>query len=111
MHPIELTFYRLVSREIELNDFENWVYTEPTLEQTLNSDDYLEIISINYKTPSSLYEAQKVLSKYFSMGKYYEWSIRNILHKIIAKPHDVDKYIGNAMTYIAKDLVSWITLG
>ena len=93
MHPIELTFYRLVSREIELNDFENWVYTETTLEQTLNSDDYLEIISINYKTPSSLYEAQKVLSKYFSMGKYYEWSIRNILHKIIAKPHDVDKYI------------------
>ncbi|CAM4188501.1 hypothetical protein [Pseudoalteromonas byunsanensis] len=93
MHPVELTFYKLVSKEIELSDFENWVYTETTLEQTLNSDDYLEIISINYKTPSGLYEAQKVLSKYFSMGKYYEWSIRNILHKIIAKPDDVHKYI------------------
>lgn len=67
------------------------MYTETTLEQTLNSDDYFEIISINYKTPSGLYEAQKVLSKYFSMGKYYEWSIRNILHKRIAKPDDVHK--------------------
>ena len=93
MHPVELTFYKLVSKEIELSDFENWVYTETTLEQTLNSDDYLEIISINYKTPSGLYEAQKVLSKYFFMGKYYEWSVRNILHKIIAKPKDVHKYI------------------
>jgi len=93
LHPVELTFYKLVSKEIELNDFENWVYTETTLEQTLDSDDYLEIISINYKTPSGLYEAQKVLSKYFSMGKYYEWSIRNILHEIIAKPNDVHKYI------------------
>ncbi|MDK2594051.1 hypothetical protein [Pseudoalteromonas obscura] len=93
MHPVELTFYKLVSKEIELTKFENWVYSETALEQTLSSDDYLEIISINYKTPSGLYEAQKVLSKYFSMGKYYEWSIRNVLCKIIEKPNDVHKYI------------------
>lgn len=93
MNPIELVFYKLVSHEIELSDFEKWVYSESELEQTLKPDDYLEIISINYKTPSGLYEAEKVLSNYFSMGKYYEWNIRNILQKIVDKPRDVHKYI------------------
>jgi len=89
----ELVFFRLVSREIELSKFETWVYSESELEKLLNSDDYLKLISINYKTPSGLYEAEKVLTNYFSIGKYHEWNIRNILKKIIEKPNDVHKYI------------------
>ena len=65
MNPVELVFYRLVSHEIELSEFENWVYSESELEKTLSLDDHLELISINYKTPSGLYEAEKALSNYF----------------------------------------------
>ncbi|GLX78284.1 hypothetical protein tinsulaeT_16240 [Thalassotalea insulae] len=93
MNTLELVFFKLVSHEIELSEFESWVYSESRLEEILSSDDYLELISINYKTPSSLYEAQKILTSYFSMGKYYEWNIRNILQKIVEKPNDVHKYI------------------
>ncbi len=93
MNPVELVFFKLVSHEIELLEFEKWVYSESKLEEILSPDDYLELISINYKTPSGLYEAEKVLSNYFSMGKYYEWNIRNILQKITDKPNDVHKYI------------------
>ncbi len=93
MNPVELVFFKLVSHEIELLEFEKWVYSESKLEEILNPNDYLKLISINYKTPSGLYEAEKVLSNYFSMGKYYEWNIRNILQKITDKPNDVHKYI------------------
>lgn len=93
MDPVELVFYQLVSHEIELSTFENWVYSETELEQTVNSNDYLALISINYKAPSALYEAEKVLLKYFSIGKYYEWHVRNILQKIIEKPNNVHQYI------------------
>ena len=93
MNPVELVFFNLVSHKIELLEFEKWVYSESKLEEILSSDDYLELISINYKTSSGLYEAEKVLSNYFSMGKYYEWNIRNILQKITDKPNDVHKYI------------------
>jgi len=93
LNPVELVFFKLVSHEIELLEFEKWVYSESKLEEILSSNDYLELISINYKTPSGLYEAEKVLSSYFSMGKYYEWNIRNILQKITEKPNDVHKYI------------------
>jgi len=91
--PVELVFYKLVAHEIELLEFEKWVYSETQLEEILSPDDYIEVISINYTTPSGLYEAEKILSSYFSMGKYYEWNIRNILQKIAEKPSDVQKYI------------------
>ena len=93
MNPLELVFFKLVSHEIELTEFEKWVYSDTKLEEILTSEDYLELISINYKTPSALYEAEKLLSNYFSMGKYHEWNIRNILQKITEKPDDVQKYI------------------
>ncbi|ROS66355.1 hypothetical protein [Vibrio crassostreae] len=93
MHSSELVFYKLVSREIELAEFEEWVYSSPELEKILNPDDYLELISISYKMPSGLYEAQKILSNYFSLGKYHEWALRNLLGKIVSKPADVHKYI------------------
>ncbi len=93
MNPVELVFYKLVSREIELSEFEKWVYSESDLEKKLSSDDYLRIISINYKTSSGLYDAEKVLSNYFSMGKYYEWLVRNVLQKITERPSDTHKYI------------------
>jgi len=99
----------LVSHEIELLELEKWVYSETQLEETLNSNDYLEIISINYKTPSGLYEAEKVLSNYFSMGKYHEWNIRNILQKIVEKPMIFKNILSNVMTNIVMVSVSWIT--
>ncbi|WP_299495128.1 hypothetical protein [uncultured Shewanella sp.] len=93
MDPVALVFFKLVAHEIELSVFERWVYCESTLEETLHPDDYLALITISYTTPGALYEAEKVLSNYFSIGKYYEWKIRNILQKIIEKPNDVQLYI------------------
>jgi len=93
LDSVELIFYKLVSNEIGLADFEKWVYSETALEDILSFEDYLELISINYKKPSGLYEAEKTLSKYFSLGKYHEWNVRNILKKIIERPDDVHKYI------------------
>ncbi|WP_299010912.1 hypothetical protein [uncultured Shewanella sp.] len=93
MDPTKLVFFKLVAQKIELPAFETWVYTESKLEETLTSDDYLALISINYTTPSALYEAKKILSLYFSMGQYYEWYLRNILQKIVNRPSDVQQYI------------------
>ncbi|WP_299495122.1 hypothetical protein [uncultured Shewanella sp.] len=89
MDPVALVFFKLVAHEIELSEFEKWVYFESRLEETLHPNDYLALISINYKTPVALYEAKKILSTYFSMAQYYEWYIRNILQKITDRPNDV----------------------
>ena len=93
MNKFELIIYKLIAREIELNEFEQWVYSEKELESLLSSDEYLDLISLTYKQPSSLYEAKKILSPHIDIGKYYEWYLRRILQKVIDHPTDVHKYI------------------
>ncbi|WP_156317127.1 hypothetical protein [Marinagarivorans algicola] len=93
MKNFELVVYRLIARETEIEEFEQWVYSEKELEQVLTSDEYLDLISLSYKQPSSLYEAEKILKRYIDTGKYYEWSLRRVLEKIVDRPKNVARYI------------------
>ncbi len=93
MSEFELTIYKLLSKEIEQSEFEQWVYSEKKLSETLTPDDYLELISLNYKTPSSLYDAGKILRKYVQIENCYEWYLKNVLQKIVNRTPDVHKYI------------------
>ncbi len=93
MNIFEEKTYKLISREVEISDFEKWIYSEKKLEKLLTYDDYLELISLSYTTPSTLYEAEKILKKYIKIEKYHEWYLRKILQKIIERPSNVYKYI------------------
>lgn len=93
MNNFELTIYKLIAKEIEISEFEQWVYSEKNLEELLNSEEYLSLISLSYKLPSSLYEAEKILKRYIDIGKYYDWYLRKVLQKIIEHPDNVHKYI------------------
>ncbi len=93
MNKFELIIYKLIAREIEINEFEQWVYSEKDLESLLSSDEYLDLISLTYKLPSSLYEAEKILRPHIDIGKYYDWYLRRVLQQVIEHPTDVHKYI------------------
>ncbi len=93
LNTFEEKTYKLISREVEISDFEKWIYSEKKLEKLLTYDDYLELISLTYTTPSTLYEAEKILKKYIKIEKYHEWYLRKILQKIIEHPSNVYKYI------------------
>lgn len=93
MSTLETTIFKLKNRELTLSEFEQWVYSENSLEKLIPADDYLELISLGYKTPSDLYEAEKILFNLVDEGKYYEWSLRRILEKIINKSNDSAIYI------------------
>lgn len=93
LNKFELIIYKLISREIEIKEFEQWVYSEKDLESLLSSDEYLDLISLGYKQPSSLYEAEKILKPHIDIGMYYEWYLRRVLQKVIEHPIDAHKYI------------------
>ncbi|WP_027709740.1 hypothetical protein [Zooshikella ganghwensis] len=93
MNKFELIIYKLIAREIEINEFEQWVYSEKDLESFLSYDEYLNLISLTYKQPSSLYEAEKILKPHIDIGKYYEWYLRRVLQNVIEHPIDAHKYI------------------
>jgi hypothetical protein len=89
----EVTIYRLINHEFSLAEFEQWVYSDLKLESILETQEYLELISLNYKTPSSLYDAEKILKKYINIGQYHKWRVTEVLKKVMDRPSDVHKYI------------------
>jgi hypothetical protein len=93
LSEFDLVIYKLISKEIGLKEFEQWVYSEKRIQELLATDEYLDLISLNYKTPSSLYDAEKILRKYVDIGKCYEWQLKVVLQKVIDRSSDAHKYI------------------
>ena len=45
---LENQFFRVLNKEISIQDFEKWVYETEELEHVLSSDNYLDLIAFNY---------------------------------------------------------------
>ncbi|MDQ1088432.1 hypothetical protein QE390_002978 [Siphonobacter sp. SORGH_AS 1065] len=43
---IKERFYKTIKGDISLDDFEKWTYVDKKLEKYLNSNDYLDLISL-----------------------------------------------------------------
>lgn len=93
LNNIDTIIFKLISKKIKIKDFEKWVYSEKKLEKLITPNDFLELISLRYTTPSALYDAEKILKKYINIGKYYEWELRKTLQQIIDRPSNVHEYI------------------
>lgn len=93
MSEIDIVIFKLISKETQSKEFEAWVYSEKSLESVISSDDYLELISLNYESPSALYEAKKILTNYIQLPDYYDWLLRETLQNVISRPLNACKYI------------------
>jgi len=93
LSEIDIVIFKLISKEIQSKEFEAWVYSEKSLESVISSDDYLELISLNYESPSALYEAEKILKNYIQLADYYDWLLRETLKNVIARPVNACEYI------------------
>lgn len=58
--------WKFVRGDFSTLDFENWVYTDKGLEEMLGEEDYLELISVNYKSNAKAYEARQKIQEYLS---------------------------------------------
>lgn len=77
---IELNFYDTIIGKISIQEFEAWIYSDKEIESILSEDDYLELISFNYKKSGAKYELINLLSKkYIDLGEYEKWKMVNKL--------------------------------
>lgn len=84
---IEEKFYAFIYGDINLESFESWVYTENDLEAALSADDYLDLISFNYKKIGAKDELIEFLfGRFIDRAKYERWMILELLY--IAKKGD-----------------------
>jgi len=66
----------------------NGFYTSQGLEDALPADDYLELLSLNYKKSGVRYELFNLLDRFVGAGEYETWKLIRILYQ--AKVHDIN---------------------
>ncbi|WP_022825833.1 hypothetical protein [Hymenobacter norwichensis] len=75
-------FYRLLAKKMSVTDFEQWVYATPTLETIMSEDDYLGLITLNYKSNWAFYELEKLLKPYVDRGEMHKRELLELLHTL-----------------------------
>ncbi|MEI6602596.1 MAG: hypothetical protein WCL54_03820 [Clostridia bacterium] len=60
--------YDLYYGDLEINKFEKWVYESSKLESLISSDQYLELISLNYQSRDIKHQIEKILKNHIDYG-------------------------------------------
>ncbi len=88
MENYQKKFTDVLEGSITIEEFENWVYTTKSLEDSFKQNDYLDLISFNYKK-SNYYDLRKLLSKHIDLSKIETDRVLKLLKKIINKSCDI----------------------
>lgn len=60
-------------------DFEQWLYANKDLEKYLSADDYLDLISLNYKKNGVKYDLWKLLTQHIDLGEFEAYKMLGLL--------------------------------
>ena len=85
LNEIESKYLDLMGNKISIKEFENWVYNSTWLEEKLTEDEYMDLISLNYRTPSSRHEIGKILKERLNKGKFETVKMVKLLNEIIER--------------------------
>lgn len=78
---IQDKFYSMRTADMSLREFEQWLYADKKLEQYLPADDYLEIISLDYREKSTRYTLWKLLKIQIDPGDFETYKLLSMLQE------------------------------
>lgn len=88
---IQIQFFKVYNNEISVADFEKWLYSKKELEQLLDNDTYIDLISLNYKDRHAMHEMGKIIDPFLDFGKFEERKLKKILTDLIDRTDDFVK--------------------
>ena len=83
------TLFTFFVDEQNTQPMEDWVYSTIELESYLGPDDYLELISLDFREPSVRYSAEKIFRKHIDANSFVIWRIRALMERIITRADNV----------------------
>jgi hypothetical protein len=86
---LEKNYFDLVLGDFKIEELENWIYNNNDLENILNQDDYLDLISLNFKSRHIKYEIEKVLDKYIDYSKFEKRRVLSLLYRALESRKDL----------------------
>lgn len=57
-------FWQFVRGDITSSEFEQWIYSDPTAENVLGKDLYLDVVSTNFLSKDSVFDIKKTLKRF-----------------------------------------------
>ncbi len=90
---IEQLFFETLNGDKSVLEFETWLYADKQLEKEINSDDYLDLISLRYKSSTAKHDLNKLLEKLVNKGDYEMWRIRRLLTKALQRDKDLPQLL------------------
>lgn len=89
LNIFEKQVFDLKYNELGIGEFEQWVYDTSELENLLTPDDYLLLISINYKSKHARVEIEKIIDNYIDYSKFETLKVIDLLNKALSKDEDL----------------------
>jgi hypothetical protein len=97
---IKTTFFEFLDCRITVTNFEQWVYKTFSLEEALNSDDYLELISLDFTQRNEkhyldcCYQINNIIEKYIDFGEYETWKLERLLNDFLNRKSNLAIILG-----------------
>lgn len=85
---VEEIFYDFLHRDLNIKDFEVWVYTSDELKSFVGSDDYLALITLDFNSINARDESEKIIRKYADVSKFETMKMLDLLYKAITNNED-----------------------
>ena len=86
---IRIRIYEFLDGSVSLDELEQWVYATSELEAIFSRDDYVELLSLNYRKTGSKYEVQKLFKQYIDEGEWETWKLRKLLNAVVDRHGDL----------------------
>ncbi len=88
---IQIQFFKVYNNEISIIDFETWLYSKKELEQLLDNDTYIDLITLNFRNKYIKHEIGKIIDSFLDFGKFEERKLRKVLIDLIERTDDFAK--------------------
>lgn len=95
---VQEMFYKIYKKEIIIEEFENWLYENDSIENCIGEKLYFQLLNINYRNKYAEHEVEKLIYHLINFGSFETRRIIMLLENIL---NDISLY--NTMDVIYDD--------
>lgn len=75
MEVLKERIFKVIERQIDVKEFESWLYSETSLAERMDDDLIFELYSFNYNQRGVDYEFRKLFLSFFDEKEFTDWKI------------------------------------
>lgn len=75
MESLQKRIFKVIEKQIDIKEFESWLYSKTSLSERMDEDLILELYSFNYNQKGVYYEFRKLFLSFFDEKEFANWKI------------------------------------